>query len=131
MKIFTDAERIAGRERAAKRRKEALALPLIRDFFDDGYWQYLAKIYWVKLPTWTFPPTPGKMRKWLKKLNIEVSEYNRVFGFAKLGEFVTLNPKWPFRAWCGLVLEYVRERDLVEERFRARNAQKPTSDELR
>jgi len=106
------------RELARKRIEEAKALPLKRDFLDDGYWQELAKDWKVRLPTWTLPPEPRTMRRWLRRLRVREREYLDACGFDKLDEFIEKNPEWPLRAWVGVLLEYVQDRELARETLR-------------
>lgn len=81
------------------------------DFEDADHWAELAKKYYIRLPIWKTAPTLEKMRFWLRKFRITESAYLEMTGYKSLSDFQTLNPDWPLRAWLGLLLKYVNERD--------------------
>ncbi len=82
------------------------------DTFADAYnWTELAKKYKVRLPFWHRPCTTGGMRQFLRKINYPVEEYIARTNSKNLKEFPRLNPDWPLRAWCGIELEWLEERN--------------------
>ena len=90
-----------------------------RQFADDGLWAELARKYYLRLPVRTLPADDEHMRKWLRKLRIREPEYLAMTGFKSLEDFRRLNPDWNLRAWVGLLLEYVVERDEAKGVLRA------------
>lgn len=92
---------------------------LRRDFEDAGHWADLAKKYYIRLPIWSTSPTPEKMRFWLRKFRVTEKDYLESTGYKRLENFMELNPDWPLRAWLGLLLEYVNERDNARGILRA------------
>jgi len=87
------------------------ASPLRRDFLDDQFWQDLASRYNVRLPAWGVPITSGAIERWLRKLGLTIEWYRDEWsGERNLSDFAKRNPRWPLRAWVGLMLEE-REHD--------------------
>lgn len=82
-----------------------------KDFEDDETWTDLAKRFYVRLPIWKTPPTDEVMRKWLRRFRVTERGYLDATGYKELKDFSRLNPDWPLRAWVGLLLEYVAERE--------------------
>ena len=95
------------------------ATALRSNFLDDGHWVDLARKYYVRLPIWKTAPTTEKMRYWLRKFRVRETEYLEATGYKVLEDFMRLNPDWPLRAWVGLLLEYVNERDDAKGILRA------------
>jgi len=92
---------------------------LRRDFADADHWAELAKKCYIRLPIWNTAATPEKMRFWLRKFRVTEAEYLNATGYKALQDFMRLNPDWPLRAWLGLLLEYVNERDEARGILRA------------
>lgn len=92
---------------------------LQKDFDDDKHWIELARKYYIRLPKYGTFPTPEKMRYWLRKFRVPESSYLEMTGFKILEDFATLNQGWPLRAFVGLLLEYVNERDEAKGVLRA------------
>lgn len=118
-RAFTAEERAAAQERA-KANRRANAAKFRRDFADEGEWERLAKARGMRLPIWTLAPTPGNMRKWLRKTGWTGAQYLEWAGEKTLSDFAKRNPDWPLRAWVGLVLEAQdvaadTEMDLIQE----------------
>lgn len=94
--------------------------PVLRcDFEDANHWKDLAVKYYIRLPVWKTTATPQKMRHWLRKFRIAEKDYLDMTGYKRLENFMELNPNWPLRAWLGLLLEYVNERDEARGVLRA------------
>jgi hypothetical protein len=55
------------------------------------------------------------MEVWLRRLGIRRHTYLRVTGERTLSDFGRANPDWPLRAWVGLLLEVLEERDRSRE----------------
>lgn len=84
----------------------------LRSNFEDAeHWSELARHYYVRLPMWKLAWTPEKARYWLRKFRVTEAQYLEATGYKKIEDFQTLNPDWPLRAWVGVLLEYVNERD--------------------
>lgn len=66
------------------------------------------------MPLWKTPITTGGMRKWLKRYGVSVPEYLELSNDKNLSMFKKNNPRWVLRAWCGLVLEYLQEKEKPE-----------------
>lgn len=93
---------------------------VLRDnFLDANHWKELAQKYYIRLPVWKTEPTPEKMRFWLRKFRVSEKDYLDATGYKRLENFMELNPDWPLRAWLGLLLEYVNERDEARGILRA------------
>lgn len=92
---------------------------LRKDFSDDMTWVDLARRFYIRLPIWKTPVTEQAMRKWLRKFRVTEKEYLQATGYKELGDFMKLNPDWPLRAWVGLLLEYVADRDDAKGVLRA------------
>lgn len=83
--------------------------------FSEHYlWLEMAKARGIRLPLWRMPCTTGGMRRFLKKLNVPVDEYLAVNAEKNLRVFSTNNPLWPLRAWVGLQLEWLQEKEKAE-----------------
>ena len=85
--------------------------PLRKDFEDALHWAELAAKYYIRLPIWNTAATPEKMRYWLRKFRVSEHQYLEATGYKRIEQFMEFNPDWPLRAWLGLLLEYVNERD--------------------
>lgn len=92
---------------------------LRRNFLDDETWRELAHRFYIRLPNWGTQVTDELMRKWLRKFKVTQTAYLNATGYKQLEDFRTLNPDWPLRAWVGLLLEYVAERDDAKGVLRA------------
>lgn len=111
--IFGNTEASLALARTAQklRRQEAKDLNLRKNFEDNEYWKELARLKGIRLPNWMYPPTPKSIRRYLRRLDISISEYKDVMGFKSLNDFRDRNPDWPLRALVGVLLEYQFERD--------------------
>lgn len=92
----------AGERRAAKIIE---AGTLRQDFRDANHWRELAAKHGIRLPAWFERPTPGLIRRYLKRLGIETSAYLEYMGYRTLADFATMNPAWPMWALAGVILE--------------------------
>lgn len=58
---------------------------------------------------WRMRCTQGQMRRWLKKLNIDIDRYYSWWtdtpSEKNLRSFIKKNPSTPLRAWVGFMLE--------------------------
>ena len=90
-----------------------------QDFVDDEHWRGLARERFLRLPRWGIPPTPSRMRVWLRRLHIPLTEYLKVTGYSTLEDFSNFNPDWPLRAFVGLLLEYAAEKEESQKVLRA------------
>lgn len=90
-----------------------------KDFADDETWVELAKKLYIRLPNWATPPDERHMRRWLRKFKVPEKAYLDATGYEALSDFTKYNPDWPLRAWLGLLLEYVVERDEARGVLRA------------
>lgn len=80
-------------------------------FADDGHWVRLATGHGVRLPRATTAVTHGAMERWLRRLGVSRAQYLMWTGESSLRDFARANPTWHLRAWVGLLLEWVDERD--------------------
>lgn len=83
-------------------------MPELRDeksFADSNNWANLAREVGVRLPHWRMACTTGGMRRFLRKIGVDVKEYLEANHERNLSVFSTLNPTWPLRAWAGIQLE--------------------------
>ncbi len=94
-------------------------MELRKDFVDDSTWTELAKRFYYRLPIWKTEVSETAMKKWLRRFRVTEKEYLASTGYKKLSDFQKLNPSWPLRAWVGLLLEYVAERDDAKGILRA------------
>jgi hypothetical protein len=101
-------------ETRRKRAAERAASPLRTYFRDEVEWMRLAQKYGVELAPWGEPPTPAVMKKYLRRYRVALREYLDWFGVGKLEDFAKLNPTWPARAFCGLLLENIEAGILLQ-----------------
>jgi hypothetical protein len=94
-------------------------MELRKDFLDNETWVELSKRFYTRLPVWKNEPTEEKMRKWLRKFRVTEKEYLQATGYKSLNDFMELNPDWPLRAWVGVLMEYVADRDDAKGVLRA------------
>src|SRR3990170_2625084 len=94
---------------------------LRNQFVDNETWVSLARRFYVRLPNWRTEPTNENMRRWLRRFRVTETQYMEATGYKSLEDFRTYNPDWPLRAWLGLLLEYVAERDEAKGVLRAYN----------
>ncbi|HEY4759345.1 MAG TPA: hypothetical protein VIH42_02065 [Thermoguttaceae bacterium] len=94
---------------------------LRNQFVDNETWVGLARRFYIRLPNWRTEPTNENMRRWLRRFRITETQYLEATGYKSLEDFRTYNPDWPLRAWLGLLLEYVAERDEAKGVLRAYN----------
>lgn len=95
---------------AARLRKKEEASLLDQDWEDMPHWRELASKYNVRLPTYYQPSTETKyLKRLLKQLGVDQSEYLEACGVASVKELVSLNPTYPAYVECGLLLEYYEE----------------------
>lgn len=59
------------------------------------------------LPGWDIPATPKLMERWLGRLGVTGVDYLAWAGEKTLSDFAKNNPRWPLRAWVGIVLEAI------------------------
>ncbi len=86
-------------------------LTLRSDFDDDERWKDLARKFYIRLPLFGTHPTNEKKMRWLRKFRVSEKDYLEMTGFAKLSDFERINLNWPLRAFVGLLLEHVNQRD--------------------
>lgn len=95
---------------AARLKKKEEASFLKQDWEDMPHWKELASKYNVRLPTYYQPATETKyLKRLLKHLGVDQSEYLEACGVASVKELVSLNPTYPAYVECGLLLEYYDE----------------------
>ena len=112
---FTPEMRAAANE---KRRQRTASLRSDFPSEDEAEWSALAAAAGIKLPPYGVPCMTGRMSDWLARLGIPLGAYLDWMGVgidgtersAKLADFAARNPRWPLKAWLGLVLEH---RDLI------------------
>lgn len=92
---------------------------LRREFADDEHWATLAKSLYVRLPLYGTKPTDEAIRRWLRKFRVSEKDYLGATGYAAIADFREHNPDWPLRAFVGLLIEYVVERDAAKGVLRA------------
>ena len=96
--------------KAAARRKSALR----RDFLDADYWRRLAHKLGVRLPPWGEPATSTVVRKFLNQIAKSSTWYYGLTGFKSTEDFQQLNPDWPARAHCAILLEQLAKERGVD-----------------
>lgn len=94
-------------------------IELKRDFLDDKTWAELAKRLYVRLPTYGTLATDEKIRKWLRKFRVPEKDYLAATGYKEIADFRKYNPTWPLRAFVGMLIEFVIERDEAKGVLRA------------
>ncbi len=92
---------------------------LRNNFADEDTWLELAKRFYIRLPIWKTEPTDSAMQKWLRRFKVTERDYLMATGYTQLSDFRRLNPDWPLRAFVGVLLEYVAERDDAKGVLRA------------
>lgn len=88
---------------AKKEQREANKHLLKLDYLDKAHWATLATKYKIRMPNEAEPTTVSIIRKYLKRANVPVDEWNAQYSTAK--EFVENNPRWSGYAVAGLILE--------------------------
>lgn len=83
---------------------------LRKDFLDSSLWEDLARERNLLLPPLGKPCTVSFMRTWLYKIGWSQEDWEKENG-CKLKQFSELNPLWPLRAWAGLTLECLADRE--------------------
>ena len=80
---------------------------LIQDFEgDEAVWRALASKVGIRLPAKYIPSSDTKhIKRVLKKLNVEISDWLEIEGTKSLKDFSVMNPTWPAYSHIGLVLE--------------------------
>lgn len=114
IKNLTPEERAANREkgRLAKESKKLAGEDIKQDYVDLPHWRTLASEFGIRLPSTYLPATETKhIRRALKKLNIEVSDWLEVQGFTKIADFGIANPEHSAVLEVGLALEYKKENN--------------------
>jgi hypothetical protein len=114
---LTKEERIANLVKARAIRATMPKLRLRSDFpkDDEEEWSRLAKLCGVRLPPYGVPCTRGKMSAWLTRLAIPLEAYLEWGGVglrntqtsARITDFAVRNPRWPIKAFVGLLLEAI------------------------
>lgn len=98
-------------------------------FIEQYIWLELAAKRKVRLPMWRLPCTTGGMRRYLKKLGIEVTDYLDYSNEKNLRIFGQNNPTWPLRSWVGLLLEWLEWKDIgpvaIERVYKPRKDRPP------
>ncbi len=108
--VFTDENRALSKVRRKEiqaARKQAGA-HFRQDFHSASLWERLAHDRGYRLPAWHAAPTPNAIKRELKRLGIPLAHYyiwEGAEGPDGLTSFARLNPNWPLRALCGLLLE--------------------------
>lgn len=92
---------------------------LRKDFADSDHWSELSRKLYIHLPRFGSRASDEDMRRWLRKFRVTEADYLSATGYKELGDFRTLNPDWPLRAWVGILMEYVVERDAAKGVLRA------------
>lgn len=82
---------------------------------DMTLWEQTAASAGLRLPRWNQAVTTGKMRRFLRKYSLTVTQYKVWSGERTLSQFHRLNPTWELREWAGLVLEHRAEIALNPE----------------
>ena len=82
------------------------------DFQTAGWWDHLAEKYRIELPPWTSQPREQAMKDFLKELHVSWRSYVAYTGEDNWEVFRFFNPRWPIRAWAGLILEAVEAKEL-------------------
>jgi hypothetical protein len=88
----------------AKRKLREAGKDLRRDFADDPMWQERAKAHGIRLPAWHYGCTVKLMRQRLRRIGLTEAKYREMAG-ADCAHFAAHNPRWPLRAFVGVVLE--------------------------
>ncbi len=115
IKNMTPEERAANLEkgRLAKEAKKVAGENLKQNYADLPHWRTLASEYGLRLPSLYLPATETKhIRRALKKLGIEVSEWLEVQGFTKIADFGIANSNDSAVLEVGLALEFKKEKTL-------------------
>lgn len=96
------------RAKAQAGRKAALAASahFKRDWLDSDLWDSLAKAKGIRLPVWSKRPTAVNLKRWHKRLDVELFE--TVYGCGP-GRLIDLNPHTPLRAFVGMMLERAKQ----------------------
>lgn len=114
------ALRARGAEVRAQKKAERAASPLRQDFKDEPRWVEMAKERGLTLPPWGDPPTPKLMAAWLRKCGVTQKEYLDWFGEGTMASFQRQNPRWPLRAFAGIILECLDNGQILATSTRPR-----------
>lgn len=106
-RTFSVADRQRSREGRAAAKVARDASTLRRDYLDEPHWLELASTRGLRLPPYGMAMSVSGMRRWLHKLGHSDAWHKNWSGLAKVADFIALNPRWPLRAWAGLMLEEV------------------------
>ena len=80
-------------------------------FTDEAYWRTLASKAGIRMPASYIPASEGKyLKRVLKKLNIDFSEWQEENGYKTIKQFAADNPTWSAVALIGLTLERYFEK---------------------
>jgi hypothetical protein len=97
------------RAKAAEARKSQIRTPvseiLRQHYADEGHWLDLARARNLFMPPFATPCTLRGMRRWMRKLGLNIEWFRMWTGFGQLEEWITSNPTYSLRAWAGLLLE--------------------------
>lgn len=105
------AENIA-KAQAARIEKRAAGASLKNDFKDENHWRELASKYGIRLPASYLPCSETKhVKRALKALGAEQSEYLEYNDEKSLRVFAENNPDWPAYAAVGVMLEWWDEKN--------------------
>ena len=75
-------------------------------FLDAKNWDYLETRWLMRynLPDWHEPCQKDVMELWLDRMDISKKVYMD-YTQTSFEDWIKLNPRWPLRAWIGLMLE--------------------------
>lgn len=79
------------------------------EYLDLSFWQSLASKYRVRMPSSIAPCTITGMKKYLKRLDIDVQQLYIHAGISKLQQLIDMNPKLSLLGFVGNILELKEE----------------------
>ena len=83
--------------------REANAHLLKTEYLDSNNWATLASKYKIRMPNKLDPTTSKLIRKYMKKLTLDLSVFNEHYN--SMTYFISNNPRWSALATVGLLLE--------------------------
>jgi hypothetical protein len=80
---------------------------LLGGFADDAVWQEMMEKSGCRynLPDYGVPCTAADMNLWLERVGVDKAKFLATGEYRNMEDFMALNPKWPLRAFVGLLLE--------------------------
>ncbi len=105
--IKTAQEKAKAARLVAQQQREANKEWLKNDYLDMPHWQQLASLYKIRMPMAGVPVSASVIRKYLKKCNVSVEQFNGHYTSMKY--FVANNPLWSAQAVAGIILELKHE----------------------